>query len=221
MTSTRRGPVTDADVVADVTEGGVVGIVRGADADVVIDVVDALVSGGVRAVEITADTDGVLGMLEDVTASFGGVSLGAGTVLDSATARAVMLAGAEFVVTPTVDRGVIETCNRYSVPVVPGAFTPTEALSAVEAGADLVKVFPASTGGPDHVAALGGPLGQIPLVPTGGVDLENAGAYLDAGADALGVGSALVDERAVARGDFAELERRARTFRETVASRRP
>lgn len=213
--------MSDGTVVSTITETGVIGIVRGTDADVLVDVVDALVSGGVRAVEITADTRGVVGMLEDVTASFDDeVCIGAGTVLDSETARIVVLAGAEFVVTPTVDAEVIRTCNRYNTPVVSGAFTPTEALAAVEAGVDLVKVFPASTGGPQHVAALGGPLGQIPLVPTGGVNLENAGAFIEAGAVALGVGSALVDADAIDRGEFTELERRARAFRETVTTSR-
>jgi len=146
--------------------------------------------------------------------------VGAGTVLDAETARAAQLAGAEFLVTPTVNRNVIRTANRYGTPIAVGAYTPTEALEAYQAGADAVKVFPAKTGGPDHVAAIGGPLPQIPLVPTGGVSAENAGAYVRAGAVAVGVGGSIVDHEAIDDDAYDQVEANARAVVEAVSAAR-
>jgi len=168
--------------VDQIGESGVIAILRGVDPESAIDVATAVIDGGVTALEVTADTPNVAETIGSLSDRFDDVLVGAGTVLDAETARAVQLAGAEFLVTPTVDVGVIiETGNRYATPVATGAFTPTEAIRAYEAGADFVKVFPAATGGPGHVAALGGPLPQIPLVPTGGVGPSNAGAYIEGG----------------------------------------
>ena len=203
-----------------IRESGVIAILRGVDPDVAVDVADAVVDGGVTAVEVTADTSGVAATIETLADRFDDVLVGAGTVLDAETARAVQLAGAEFLVTPAVDAGVIETANRYGTPVATGAFTPTEAVRASEAGADFVKVFPAETGGPDHVAALGGPLPQVPLVPTGGVGPANAGAYVEAGAVAVGVGSAIVDADAVANGEYETIAENARKTVAAVAAAR-
>ena len=203
-----------------IRESGVIAILRGVDPDVAVDVADAVVDGGVTAVEVTADTPGVAATIETLADRFDDVLVGAGTVLDAETARAVQLAGAEFLVTPTVDAGVIETANRYGTPVATGAFTPTEAVRASEAGADFVKVFPAETGGPDHVAALGGPLPQVPLVPTGGVGPANAGAYVEAGAVAVGVGGAIVDADAVANGEYETIAENARKTVAAVAAAR-
>ncbi|WP_101295575.1 bifunctional 4-hydroxy-2-oxoglutarate aldolase/2-dehydro-3-deoxy-phosphogluconate aldolase [Halegenticoccus soli] len=200
-----------------IADGGVVAIVRGIDADDAVEVVRALAAGGIRTVEITADTPGVVEMLRAVDEEVGDeVLLGVGTVLDAETARTAMLAGAEFVITPTLDEGVVEACNRYGTLVAPGVFTPTEALNAYAAGADVVKVFPASTGGPAHVKSIKGPLPQIPVMPTGGVGLENVGAYVDAGADAVGVGSSLVDRQAIADRDFERLTETAERFLEAI-----
>ena len=186
-----------------IVDSGVVAVLRGVDAERVEPVVDALLEGGVEAVEITADTPGAMEMIRDVAESVGDEALlGAGTVLDSETARAALLAGAEFVVTPTLSREVIETCNRYGVLVAPGVMTPTEAATAYEAGADLCKLFPASTVGPGQVKAIGGPLEQIPLVPTGGVSTDNAADYFEAGAVAVGVGRALVSDADVEAGEY-------------------
>lgn len=201
-----------------ITDGGVIAILRGVTEESAVDVTKAVVDGGVTAVEITADTPNVTRIVETVSDVFESVLVGAGTVLDEETARAVQLAGAEFVVTPTVDRGVIETCNRYGTPVVAGAFTSTEALRAYEAGAEFVKIFPAKTGGPEHVAAINGPLSQIPLVPTGGVGPSNAGAYVEAGAIAVGVGSGIVSEDAVARGEYKTIADNARRTVEAIES---
>lgn len=182
-----------------IVESGVVGILRGIEARKVDPVAEALVAGGVEAIEITADTPGAMKMIRDVSTSLGDEALlGAGTVLDPETARTALLAGADFVVTPTVSEAVIETCNRYGTVVAPGVMTPTEALTAYEAGADLCKLFPASTVGPGQVTAIRGPLEQIPLVPTGGVSTANAADFFEAGAVAVGVGSGLVDDDAVA-----------------------
>jgi 2-dehydro-3-deoxyphosphogluconate aldolase/(4S)-4-hydroxy-2-oxoglutarate aldolase len=203
-----------------IREGGVIAILRGVEPDPAVDVADAVVDGGVTALEVTADTPRVAETIGRLADRFDDVLVGAGTVLDAETARTVQLAGAEFLVTPTVDAGVIEVGNRYGTPVATGAFTPTEAVDAYEAGADLVKVFPAATGGPEHVAALGGPLPQIPLVPTGGVGPSNAGEYVEAGAVAVGVGSAIVDGDAVANGEYATIAENARRTVEAVAAAR-
>ncbi|RDZ62437.1 2-dehydro-3-deoxyphosphogluconate aldolase [Haloferax sp. Atlit-12N] len=205
-----------------IAESGIVAIIRGTDPETAIETVDALRRGGVSTVEITANTEGVLDMIRDVSASFGAdeVTVGAGTVLDAETARATTLAGAEFIVTPSFDEGVVETANRYGAPSLVGIATPTEAVNAFEAGADMVKVFPAGTLGPGFVSALGGPLGHIPTVPTGGVGLDNVGEFFDAGATAVGVGSSIVDTEAIARGEFDVIEANARAFREAVEAAR-
>ncbi|WP_101296453.1 bifunctional 4-hydroxy-2-oxoglutarate aldolase/2-dehydro-3-deoxy-phosphogluconate aldolase [Halegenticoccus soli] len=204
-----------------IVDSGVVAVLRGADADLVIEVAEALRDGGVTAIEITADTPGAMDMIGEVAGSFGEeVIVGAGTVLDGATARSALLAGAEFVVSPTLDEGVVETCNRYGTVVAPGVFTPTEALRGYEAGADMVKVFPASTGGPGHVKSIKGPLPQVPIMPTGGVGLDNAADFIEAGADVVGAGSALVDDEAAESGAFDEITETARRFTEAVEGAR-
>ena len=195
-----------------ILETGIVAIIRGIDADVCSEVVDAIAEGGVDVIEITANTPGAVEMIRQVSDEFEDIAIGAGTVLDAETARAVQLAGAEFVVTPTVNTDVIETCNRYGTPIATGVMTPTEALSATEAGADFCKLFPASTTGPRHVSAINGPLPQVPIIPTGGVSLDNAAAFFEAGAVALGVGSSIVDSDAIDAGEFDALTEAASEF---------
>ncbi len=204
-----------------IVEGGVVAVLRGVTEETVTEIAGALADGGVTAVEVTADTPGAMRMIEELSTDLPqGTAVGVGTVLDSETARAASLAGAEFVVTPTLDLGVVETANRYGLVVMPGIFTPTEAIRAYEAGADAVKLFPASSVGPGHIGSIHGPLGQIPIVPTGGVDLENAAEYIEAGALAVGTGSALVSDELVEREDWDGLTERAREFVETVGAAR-
>ncbi|TKX62119.1 bifunctional 4-hydroxy-2-oxoglutarate aldolase/2-dehydro-3-deoxy-phosphogluconate aldolase [Halorubrum sp. ASP1] len=203
-----------------ITDGGVIAILRGVERDDAVRVADAVVDAGVTALEVTADTPDATASIAAIADRVDDAVVGAGTVLDAETARAAQLAGAEFLVTPTVNRGAIRTANRYGTPIAVGAYTPTEALDAFEAGADLVKVFPAATGGPDHVAAIGGPLGQIPLVPTGGVGADDAGEYIDAGAAAVGVGSSIADGEAIAAGDFDAVRSNARAVVEAVAAAR-
>jgi 2-dehydro-3-deoxyphosphogluconate aldolase/(4S)-4-hydroxy-2-oxoglutarate aldolase len=203
-------------------ETGIVGILRGVPAEKTIDVAAALADGGVDVIEVTADTDGALNTIDRLSSAFdrSEVLVGAGTVLDGETAGAALRAGAEFVVTPSFDAEVVRTCNRYGAVVAPGVMTPTEAVDAYEAGADVLKVFPASTLGPGHVGSLKGPLEHLPLLPTGGVSLDNVEAFVEAGADGVGVGSSLVDSEAVAAGDYGVLTERAEAFRESVENAR-
>lgn len=209
------------DVIDRLVDGGVIAVLRGIDPDDVVAVARATVEGGVRAVEVTADTPGAMDMVASVADELGDVALvGAGTVLDAETAGAAHRAGAEFVVSPSVHTDVIETCNRHGVVVVPGAATPTEAVGAREAGADLVKLFPAAPLGPGYLAALQGPLSQVPFVPTGGVDADNAGDFVEAGAVAVAAGSSIIDREAVDRGDYDAIADRARALVEAVDAAR-
>jgi 2-dehydro-3-deoxyphosphogluconate aldolase/(4S)-4-hydroxy-2-oxoglutarate aldolase len=196
-----------------VLDAGIVAIVRSSDSEQLVAVAQALAEGGINVVEITFTVPNALEVIQQVRRALGDqILLGAGTVLDPETARHALLAGAEFIVGPTVNLDVIRLCRRYDKLVMPGAFTPTEALTAWEAGADIVKVFPADVGGPNYLKALRAPLPQIRLMPTGGVDLKNAAAYFQAGACCIGVGSQLVDPKAIAAGDFARIRDLARQF---------
>jgi 2-dehydro-3-deoxyphosphogluconate aldolase/(4S)-4-hydroxy-2-oxoglutarate aldolase len=194
------------DQLYQVLDCGIVAVVRSPDSAQLVEVVRALADGGVTVAEITMSVPDALDVLRAVRKALGNrVLLGAGTVLDPETARAVLLAGAEFIVAPTVNYDVIRLCQRYNKLVMPGAFTPTEILGAWEAGADVVKVFPAEMVGPAFFKALRGPLPQIRLMPTGGVDLNTAGMFLKAGAACLGIGSQLVDPKLVAAKQFDKL----------------
>ncbi|MBI1902847.1 MAG: bifunctional 4-hydroxy-2-oxoglutarate aldolase/2-dehydro-3-deoxy-phosphogluconate aldolase [Planctomycetia bacterium] len=200
---------------------GIVAIVRAGRGELLVDAAEALLSGGIDVIEITFTVPKAQRVLEQVADRLGDkVLLGAGTVLDAATARAAMLAGAEFFVSPAVNLDVIRLARRYGKLVLPGAFTPTEILTAWEAGADLVKVFPCDTLGPAYLQAVAAPLPQVPLVPTGGITLDNAAAFLQAGACALGIGGSLVPAQAVAAGDLARIETLARQFVQVVADAR-
>ncbi len=195
------------------TDAGIVAVVRAPDPGGLVDVVAALADGGVTVAEVTFTVPGAAEVIRAAKAQLGGrVLLGAGTVLDTETARLAILAGAEFVVSPTLNFDVIRLCKRYGVPVLPGAYTPTEILAAWEAGADIVKVFPADALGPAFVRAMRGPLPQVRLMPTGGVDLSTAADFLAAGAVCLGVGSQLVEPVAVKTRDYARLTDLARQY---------
>lgn len=186
-----------------ILDGGIVAVVRSESSESLVKVVQALAEGGVTAAEITFTVPDAIEVIRRVRQEVGdAVVLGAGTVLDPETARAALLAGAEYIVAPTVNLDVIRLCRRYDKVIMPGAFTPTEVVAAWEAGADVVKVFPADVGGPPFLKALRGPLPQVRLMPTGGVDLTTAEAFLKAGACCLGVGGALVDPKAIASGQF-------------------
>lgn len=203
-----------------IRETAVVPIVRTPDAESAISAVEALLEGGIDCVEITMTVANAIRALETVADRYGNkVLLGAGTVLDPETARACILAGAHFIVTPALNRRTIEMARRYSKPVFPGGLTPTEVLTAWEAGADAVKVFPCSAlGGAKYIRALKAPLPQVELFPTGGVNLETIGEFLAAGSTAVGVGSELVDGKSVAEKKFSVITERARKFREAAAA---
>lgn len=204
-----------------VLRGGIVAVVRAESGESLVKVVEALADGGVTAAEITFTVPDALDVIRDARKALGdAVALGAGTVLDPETARAAILAGAEYLVSPTVNLEVIRLARRYGKAVMPGAFTPTEILAAWEAGADVVKVFPAEVGGPGYLKAVRGPLPQVRLMPTGGVDLDTAAAFLKAGACCLGVGGSLVEPKAVAAGDFARIRDLASRYAAIVAEHR-
>lgn len=200
-----------------VVESGIVAVIRASRGELLVDVCEALLAGGVEVAEITFTVPDALRVLENVTDRLGDqMLLGAGTVLDTETARAAMLAGAEFIVSPTVNLDVIRLCRRYDKVVMPGALTPTEVLSAWEAGADIVKVFPSDVTGPKYLKALHGPLPQVRLMPTGGVNLDTAADFLRAGACALGIGGSLVESKAVETGDLERISSLARKYVEIV-----
>ena len=197
---------------------GIVAILRAPCGDKIVEAAEALYAGGVDVIEVTFSVPKAHQVLEQVAAKLGDkILLGAGSVLDSETARIAMLSGAEFMVTPVTNPDVIEMCRRYDKPCIPGAMTPTEVLTAWEAGAAMVKVFPCDSLGPRHIRAIRGPLPQVPLVPTGGVCLENAADFIKSGATALGVGGSIAPADAILSGDGARIEDLARRFRETVA----
>ena len=194
--------MTREQILQQIKKVGLVPVLRAPSAEIAVAAAQAIEKGGVPVVEVTMTVPGAIDVIpEMVKSSHGRVLVGAGTVLDPETARACMLVGAQFVVSPSLNVKTIEVCRRYGVPVIPGALTPTEVVTAWEAGADVVKVFPCSAvGGPKYLAALKGPLPQIDLIPTGGVSLATAAEFLAAGAFALGVGGDLVDTKAIADG---------------------
>jgi 2-dehydro-3-deoxyphosphogluconate aldolase/(4S)-4-hydroxy-2-oxoglutarate aldolase len=198
-------------------ETGVIAIMRAESSDQLIQAADAIKAGGVKVIEVTMTTPGAMRVIEEATRRYGqDVLFGAGTVLDAETARIAILAGAEYIVSPTMNLEMIALCNRYGTPVVPGCYTPSEMLSAWEAGADLVKLFPASVGGPSLIKAILAPLPQLRIVPVGGVDLTTAADFVRMGAFALGVGSSLINQKLLDEGNLDELTQRAKVFLEEV-----
>lgn len=189
-------------------------IIRVESADTAFKVADAFLEGGVNIIEVTFSVPGAAEVVEELTAEIGDdVLVGTGTVLDAETARRAILAGSEFIVSPIYSKELIEISRRYSKPCIPGALTPTEILDAYTMGADAVKVFPnKNVGGASYIKAVRAPLPQVPLVPTGGVNLENAGSLLDAGSFALGVGSAITDKQAIREGNFEVITKNVEEF---------
>ncbi|MDX9974796.1 MAG: bifunctional 4-hydroxy-2-oxoglutarate aldolase/2-dehydro-3-deoxy-phosphogluconate aldolase [FCB group bacterium] len=210
-------------VIQYLTDKCIIAVVRAdSGGDDLVEAVKAVAAGGVHCIELTMTTPGALECLATATKQLkdADVLLGVGTVLDAETCRMAILAGAQYVVTPTLSLPAIACARRYGIPIIAGAFTPTEILAAWEAGADMVKVFPASIGGPDYLKAIKGPLPQIPLVPTGGVELDNIGAFIKAGASALAVGGNLVSKKLLASRDLEGLTRNARAFADAVRAAR-
>ena len=200
-----------------ILDGGLIAVVRASDPAGLLDVVGALADGGVTVAEVTFTVPNAIDVIREAKRTLGHrVLLGAGTVLDAETGRAALLAGADFLVSPVVAIDVVKLARRYDKVVMAGAFTPTEILAAWEAGSDIVKVFPAEVLGPAFFRAVRGPLPQVKLMPTGGVDLTTAAKFLDAGAVCLGVGSQLIDPKLVAAKDFAGLTKLARQYADVV-----
>ncbi|MGB9757724.1 MAG: bifunctional 4-hydroxy-2-oxoglutarate aldolase/2-dehydro-3-deoxy-phosphogluconate aldolase [Candidatus Bipolaricaulaceae bacterium] len=210
----------DATAVEEIKRTGAIGIIRIQTEEDLLAIASALHQGGLTCIEITMNTPGALRAIESTADRLPKVVMGAGTVLDGITAREAILAGARFLVTPTVKLDVLEVAHRYGVPAIIGAMTPTEILTAWEAGATMVKVFPASVLGPKYLQEIHGPLPQIPLVPTGGITAETAPEFIKAGAVAVCAGSWLVDKKAVAEGRYELITERARQLLEAVEKAR-
>ncbi len=206
--------MSKAAVIQTIRDIGIIPVVRAQSAAEAMKAIDAIREGGISILEITMTVPGAVGVIEEVSKRYGDEAVvGAGTVLDGETARACILAGARFVVSPSLNLETIEVCRRYGIAVMPGALTPTEVVQAWSAGADFVKVFPAgAVGGASYIKSLKAPLPQIELVPTGGVSLKTAADFIKAGASALGVGADLVDVKAIREGQSQVITERAREF---------
>jgi 2-dehydro-3-deoxyphosphogluconate aldolase / (4S)-4-hydroxy-2-oxoglutarate aldolase len=213
--------MTRAEATQEIERQGVVAVIRMQDPGRLRAVIDALAAGGVRALEVTMTVPRAIEMIREIAPTLpSGFMFGAGTVLDAETAHRVIEAGAQFVVSPVFRREVIEACHARDRPVMPGCLTPTEILDAWDAGADIVKVFPATTFGPGYLKDVRAPLPHVKLMPTGGVTLDNAGDWIRAGAVAVGVGSALLDNAAIAAGNYAVLEANAKRIVANVQTAR-
>ena len=214
--------MTKAEVIRQIRETGVIPVVRANSADEAMRAIDAIREGGISILEITMTVPGAVKLIEQVANRYRNeASVGAGTVLDPETAKACISAGAQFVVSPSLNLETIAYCRGLEVVVMPGALTPTEVVQAWNAGADFVKVFPAgAVGGASYIKALKAPLPQIELVPTGGVSLKTAADFIRAGAAAVGVGADLVDIKAIREGQAALITERARQFVEIVRQAR-
>ena len=208
------------EILKKILDEKIVAIVRLDSGEQLVKVAQALHAGGISVIEFTCSTPGALDMVKEASGQFGDEALiGAGTVLDPETARTAILAGAEFIVNPAINLDTIEMCKRYGKPIIAGAMTPTEMLTVWEAGADLVKVFPANAlGGAEYIKAVLAPLPQLRLVPTGRVSADNAAQYLKAGVVAVAVGGSLVDKKAVAIGDWAAITTEAQKLVSAVGS---
>lgn len=211
-----------SEVLKQIEEVGIIPVVRATTADEAMRAIDAIRGGGIAVLEITMTVPGAVGVIEQVATRLGSDALvGAGTVLDAETAKACISAGAQFIVSPSLNLDTIAFCREHDVAVMPGALTPTEVVQAWNAGADFVKVFPAgAVGGASYIKALKAPLPQIELVPTGGVSLKTAADFIKAGAAALGVGADLVDITAIREGQAALITERAKQFVEIVRQAR-
>jgi len=201
---------------------GLIPVVRVSNAQEAMDVADALKEGGAHFIEITMSVQGAIDVIKELTQKYKDeIIMGAGTVLDAETGRAALLAGAQFLVSPALNLDLIQLGHRYGVVVIPGTLSPTEILTAWSAGADMVKVFPAAQlGGPEYIKAVRGPLPQILLIPTGGVNLQNAGAFIKAGAVALGVGGELIDKKAIQEKRLHVITENTRAFLKAIREAR-
>lgn len=209
------------DHLRQVLQSGVVAVLRAKSGERLAEAAETLLAAGITVMEVTFTVPGAVRILERLADQLGDrILLGAGTVLDPETARIAILAGAEFIVSPSTNLDVIKTCRRYDKLIMPGALTPTEIVTAWEAGADIVKVFPCDAAGPQYIKSLRGPLPQVRMMPTGGVNLDTAADFIKAGACSLGIGSALLETKALETGDFARIESLARQYVQIVKEAR-
>jgi len=208
------------EVMKRIIDCGIVAVVRAESAEQAIKIAEAVKAGGVEAIEITMTVPGAIDVIKELAKAYpnGEILIGAGTVLDSETARAAMLAGAEFIVSPYLNPELVKICNRYQVVSMPGAMTIREVIEVMESGADFVKFFPGSAFGPSMIKAILGPLPYAPIVPTGGVSVENVGEWIKAGCKAVGVGGELT--KGAKKGDYKEVEETARKFVEAIRAAR-
>jgi 2-dehydro-3-deoxyphosphogluconate aldolase / (4S)-4-hydroxy-2-oxoglutarate aldolase len=214
-------PKSKDQLLAQVADAGVVAVIRAPSKESLIDITAALLNGGVPAIEVTMSTPKAIAGIEMLADRFGDSAvIGVGTVLDAPTARDAIAAGAQFVVSPVFDPAIIETTKRYGKISIPGAYTPTEILRAWTCGADVVKVFPATTLGPGYFKDILAPMPQIKLTPTGGVDIKTTPEWIKAGAQFVGAGSALVSKDAMTKGDWAGITANAKAFVEAVKAGR-
>ncbi|MFQ5648407.1 MAG: bifunctional 4-hydroxy-2-oxoglutarate aldolase/2-dehydro-3-deoxy-phosphogluconate aldolase [bacterium] len=205
-------------MVQTLIEGGAIAVIRMSDSSKLRKVAQAIHKGGISAIEITMTTPNALMVIEEIARSMGDtIQVGVGSVLDAETARRAIEAGAQYVVSPVFKPEIIKTAHSYDIPAMPGAFTPTEILAAHESGADIVKVFPADVVGMAFFKAVKAPMPHLKLMPTGGVSLTNAGEWIKAGACAVGVGSALLDKKAIAEERFEVLTENARILKQSLA----
>ncbi len=210
-----------ATIIQALREIGLVPVLRAESEAQALALADAIAAGGVTVLEVTMTVPGAIRVMRRLSEERPDILIGAGTVLDAETARICMLEGAKFIVSPALNLKTIEMCHRYSVPVLPGALTPTEVVTAWEAGADVVKIFPASSmGGAKYLKNLKAPLPQVEMIPTGGVSLATAAEFLEAGAFALGVGADLVDAKAIAQGKPETITENARKYLAIVRAHR-
>ena len=221
MSSVVNFIMNKAEIIQKIRDIGVIPVVRASSPEEAVQVVEAIMAGGLPVLEITMTVPGAVQVIKELVKRFDDAIVGAGTVLDAEAARACIDAGAQFIVSPALNLDTIACCRKLDVAVMPGALTPTEVVSAWNAGADLVKVFPAGAlGGASYIKSLKAPLPQIELVPTGGVTLANAGAFIEAGAAAVGVGADLVDTKAIRAGQPEKITQAARAFIEAVSNAR-
>lgn len=208
-------------LLAQLVESGVVAVIRKVPEDKIESLVSSLINGGINALEITVDSPNGFTIIKNLTSKFNHQAIiGAGTVLDSSSAKLAINNGADFIVSPCLNIEVMRTTLRYGKISIPGIMTPTEALTAIENGADIVKVFPADSVGPGFIKNLKGPLSQIPIMTTGGIDLNNVSNYIKEGAVAVGIGGNLINKQLISNGDFQEIEEIARKYVNVVAQAR-
>ncbi|MEI6337201.1 MAG: bifunctional 4-hydroxy-2-oxoglutarate aldolase/2-dehydro-3-deoxy-phosphogluconate aldolase [Verrucomicrobiota bacterium] len=213
--------MTKPEIIHGILNPGIVAVIRADSSDQLLSLAEALIEGGLTAMEITMTTPNALQVISEVSNKFGNrILMGVGTVLDSETCRAAILAGAEFVVTPVTKEDVIRVCNRYGKPIASGAYSPTEALLGFESGADFIKIFPADQLGPSYIKNILAPMPMLPIIPTGGVTVDTAASFINAGCVALAAGSSLVGKEALRNRDWKKITATAAAFVEVIKNTR-